>query len=222
MEEFLKDNYHIIIFCLSVISILLFIVVLVNQLYIKKEMSEEIKRLKGKIGDLNNLYNKTMCSYQKQGSVQRQFVQQQNGYQQGGNQTAYRNQQQTVRENTTTNNSNVSHVNKEESISGMHVETTQTSSTHSYMYLQEANAGKFLNLMSSPEKCYFRTWEEGGARKYEFCGNVAKALANINAIFDDVCEIEGKRSGATDIENVSAGTLDSELRITRQAKIRLK
>ena len=99
----------------------------------------------------------------------------------------------------------------------------QTSITHAqYQYLQEANDGKFMRLLSSPEKCYFRTWEEGGVRKYEFCGNVAKALANINAIFDDVCEIEGKRSGATDIENVSAGTLDSELRITRQAKIRLK
>ena len=99
----------------------------------------------------------------------------------------------------------------------------QTSITHAqYQYLQEANDGKFMRLLSSPEKCYFRTWEEGGVRKYEFCGNVAKALANINAIFDDVCEIEGKRSGATDIENVSAGTLDSELRITSKAKIRLK
>lgn len=91
-----------------------------------------------------------------------------------------------------------------------------------YQYLQEANDGKFMRLLSSPEKCYFKTWEEGGVRKYEFCGNVAKALANINAIFDDVCEIEGKRSGATEIENVTAGTLDSELRITSKAKIKLK
>lgn len=91
-----------------------------------------------------------------------------------------------------------------------------------YQYLQEANDGKFMRILSSSDKCFFRTWEEGGVRKYEFCGNVAKALANINAIFDDVCEIEGKRSGATDIENVSAGTLDSELIITSKAKIRLK
>ncbi|MBP3243868.1 MAG: hypothetical protein J6M59_02010 [Bacteroidaceae bacterium] len=91
-----------------------------------------------------------------------------------------------------------------------------------YQYLQEAIDGKFIRLLSSSEKCYFRTWEEGGVRKYEFCGNVAKAIANINAIFDDVCEIEGKRSGATDIENVCAGTLDSELRIISKAKIRLK
>ena len=91
-----------------------------------------------------------------------------------------------------------------------------------YQYLQEAIDGKFIRLLSSSEKCFFRTWEEGGIRKYEFSGNVAKALANINAIFDDVCEIEGKRSGATDIENVSAGTLDSELRITSKAIIRLK
>ena len=78
---------------------------------------------------------------------------------------------------------------------------------------------KFLKLFPNPEKCYFRTWEEGGARKFEFCGNVAKALANINAIFDDVCVIEGKRNEATDIENICAGRLDPELRITSKAKI---
>lgn len=92
----------------------------------------------------------------------------------------------------------------------------------SYQYLQEASGGRFMRLLSSPEKCYFRTWEEGCVRKYEFCGNVPKALANINAIFDDACDIEGKRGGATDIDNVCPGTLDSELRITSKAKIRLK
>lgn len=92
----------------------------------------------------------------------------------------------------------------------------------SYQYLQEANTGKFMRLFTSPDKCYFRTWDDGGVRRFEFCGNVAKALANINAIFDDVCDIEGKRSGASDIENVAPGTLDSELRITNKAKIRLK
>ena len=103
-------------------------------------------------------------------------------------------------------------------------ENTRQSITNQiqYQYLQEAYDGKFLKLFPSLEKCFFRTWVEGGTRYFEFCGNIAKALANINAIFDDVCEIEGKRSGATDIENVSAGTLDSELRITSKAKIRLK
>ena len=37
-----------------------------------------------------------------------------------------------------------------------------------YQYLQEAYDGKFLKLLPNPEKCYFRTWEEGGARKFEF------------------------------------------------------
>lgn len=222
MEELLKDNYLLIIICLSVISVLLFVVVLVDQLYIKKEMAEEIKQLKGKIQEWNNWYKLYVLPHQKQGGVQSQVVQQHSGYQQHGNQTMCKNQQQSASENTTTNNSNVSHANKDESSFSMPVETTQTSNIHSYNYLQEANAGRFLKLMSSPDKCYFRTWDEGGVRKYEFCGNVPKALANINAIFDDVCEIEGKRSGATGIENVSAGTLDSELRITSKAKIRLK
>lgn len=99
--------------------------------------------------------------------------------------------------------------------------TTTAPQIH-YQYLQEANGGKFMKMLPSPEKCYFRTWENEGIRKYEFNGNVAKALANINAIFDDVCDIEGKRTGATDIENVSPGVLDADLRIVNKAKIRLR
>ena len=101
-------------------------------------------------------------------------------------------------------------------------EQKECSSQVLYRFLQEANEGKFLRLFENPEKCFFRTWEENGVRKFEFCGNVPKALANINAIFDDVCEIEGKRSGASEIENVSAGILDPELRIISKARIRLK
>ena len=100
--------------------------------------------------------------------------------------------------------------------------TPSTAPQIHYQYLQEANAGKFMKILSVPEKCYFRTWENEGVRKYEFSGNVAKALANINAIFDDVCDIEGKRAGATDIENVSPGILDADLKIVNKAKIRLK
>ena len=103
------------------------------------------------------------------------------------------------------------------------VEKNCTNNPHkfAYQYLQEANAGKFLKLYVTPEKCYFRTWEEDGVRKYEFCGNESKALANINAVFDDVCNIEGKQNGASRIDNITPGTLDSELRITSKAKIRL-
>ena len=149
-------------------------------------------------------------------------VQQHNSYQQPANHTTHGSSHSAGNGNITTNGTNASQNNKEVVSSGTHVEYCRPTNSLTYNYLQEANGGKFLRLMSSPDKCFFRTWEEGGVRKYEFCGNVAKALANINAIFDDVCEIEGKRSGATDIENVSAGTLDSELRITSKAKIRLK
>ena len=223
MEELLKDNYLLIIICLSVISVLLFVVVLVDQLYIKKEMSDEIKELKSELQKWNNWYNKNVRPYQKQqGGVQRQVVQQHNSYQRPANHTTHGSPHSAGNGNITTNDTNASQNNKEVVSSGTHVEDSRPTNSLTYNYRQEANGGKFLRLMPSPDKCFFRTWEEGGVRKYEFYGNVAKALANINAIFDDVCEIEGKRSGATDIENVSAGTLDSELRITSKAKIRLK
>lgn len=218
MEELLKDNYLIIILLLSVISVLLFVVVLVDQLYIKKNM----KKLKGEIQELYNWYNKNVRPYQKQQGGVQQTVRQPNSYQQMASHTTHGGLQPASNGGTTTNSANTSHNNKEEESSYVPVATSQTTNSCTYNYLQEANGGKFLRLMSSPEKCFFRTWEESGVRKYEFCGNVAKALANINAIFDDVCEIEGKRSGATDIENVAAGILDSELRITCKAKIRLK
>ena len=90
-----------------------------------------------------------------------------------------------------------------------------------YNYLETANNCQFRKLFSSDEKCFFRTWEENGIRKFEFHGNVEKALANLNAIFDDVCEIEGKQNGATNISNIEPGILDSQLKIEKKAKIRL-
>ena len=90
-----------------------------------------------------------------------------------------------------------------------------------YEYLETANNGQFRKLLSSDEKSFFRTWDENGTRKFEFHGNVDKALANINAIFDDVCEIEGKQNGATQIDNDEPGILDSKLKVIKLAKIKL-
>lgn len=90
-----------------------------------------------------------------------------------------------------------------------------------YEYLETANNGQFRKLLPSDEKSFFRTWEENGTRKFEFHGNVDKALANINAIFDDVCEIEGKQNGATQIDNVDPGILNSQLKVEKKAVIKL-
>lgn len=90
-----------------------------------------------------------------------------------------------------------------------------------YEFLEAANGGQFRKLLPSEEKCFFRTWEENGVRKFEFHGNVEKALANINAIFDDVCEIEGKQNGATQIINLDPGILTYQLKVDTPAKIKL-
>jgi len=94
-------------------------------------------------------------------------------------------------------------------------------SSQKYEYLETANNGQFRKLLPTDEKSFFSTWNENGIRKFEFHGNVEKALANINAVFDDVCEIEGKQNGATQIINVEPGTLDSKLRVEKKAKIKL-
>jgi hypothetical protein len=90
-----------------------------------------------------------------------------------------------------------------------------------YDYLEAANSGQFRRLLSTDEKCFFRTWEEDGIRKFEFHGNVDKALANINAIFDETCEIEGKQNGATNIINVEPGIIDNNLKVEKKSKIKL-
>lgn len=88
-------------------------------------------------------------------------------------------------------------------------------------YLEAANGGQFRKLLPSDEKSFFRSWEEKGVRKFEFHGNVDKTLANINAIFDDVCEIEGKQNGASNIINVEPGILDRNLKVEKKAKVKL-
>lgn len=93
--------------------------------------------------------------------------------------------------------------------------------TPKYDYLEAANGGQFRKLFPSDEKSFFRTWEENGVRKFEFHGNIENALANFNAVFDDVCEIEGKQNGATHIINVKPGILSSQLKVEKKAQIKL-
>ena len=76
-------------------------------------------------------------------------------------------------------------------------------------------------MLPSDEKSLFRTWVENGVRKFEFHGNVDNALANFNAVFDDVCEIEGKQNGATQITNVEPGILSNQLKVEKKAIIKL-
>ncbi len=110
---------------------------------------------------------------------------------------------------------------RESSIDVEDKKTVSATITTRYEYLEAANSGQFRRLLSSDEKCFFRTWEDNGIRKFEFHGNVDRALANINAIFDETCEIEGKQNGATNIINVEPGILDSKLKVETKAKIKL-
>ena len=195
------------------LSLIQLVIILVDQLYIKKQLHEKIKTLEEKLHNWNVWFNQN--SKQKKGN-QNVTMQQEKSSRSFDNQICP--QMSTM---TTENSDNSLSDCRTTQLQSTVITEPQTP-TRIYNYLQEANKGKFIKLLQTPEKCFFRTWEDGGIRRYEFYGNVDKALANINAIFDDVCDIEGKRSGASDIENISAGTLDSELNIISKAKIRLK
>lgn len=201
MEELLR-NYCIPIICCLVVIILILILIVILYWRWLNEQESEINDLKGRLksksqgGQTIHTPAKSTRSTQTIG------------------------QQNSGKESKATDDANTIRDNQEDSKNESLLEAPVP--TCIYHYLQEASGGKFFKLLPTPDKCFFRTWEENGVRKYEFYGNVPKALANINAIFDDVCVIEGKRSGATIIENVSPGTLDSDLRIIHKAKIRLK
>lgn len=203
----LRDYYLIVIIVLPVVALILFVVFWMG-LAIKrlscenKELNDKLSMLKEQLKGMNSKYE-PLIEHQQSDEPKTDIL--------------LRSQQYV-----TSINEISQHISLEGNQTPELIITDNKQQLPSYNYLQEANCGKFIKLLQVPDKCFFRTWLDGDVRKFEFCGNVAKALANINAIFDDVCEIEGKRSGATDIENVTAGTLDSELRIIRKAKIKLK
>lgn len=121
-----------------------------------------------------------------------------------------------------TEGSNSCQDDPENEIKEKHSEEDHVYIDNHYNYLELSNKGKFLKLKVTNDKCYFRTWIDGNVRKYEFCGNTAKALANLNATFDDSCVIEGKQNGATEIINVEPGILSDDLTIKTKAIIRLQ
>ena len=112
-------------------------------------------------------------------------------------------------------------ITNDEPVSELIEEQAIVTFTPKYDYLETANSGQFRKLLPSDEKSLFRTWVENGVRKFEFHGNVDNALANFNAVFDDVCEIEGKQTGATQITNVEPGILSSQLKVEKKAIIKL-
>lgn len=91
-----------------------------------------------------------------------------------------------------------------------------------YRYLSDATDGRFSKAFETANnKCYFRMWEEQGTIYYEFCGNEERALANMDALFDDVCEVLGNRRTAHGIKNEAPGILDKQFKVIRKAIIQL-
>ncbi len=91
-----------------------------------------------------------------------------------------------------------------------------------YAFLRCATDGRFaVPAAEADGKTFFRVWDEDGQKRFEFHGNERKALANPNAVFDGVCELHGRREGATAIENVTPGVLTSDYAVQTPAVLRL-
>jgi vacuolar-type H+-ATPase subunit I/STV1 len=97
-------------------------------------------------------------------------------------------------------------------------------STTQVKYLKR-RSGHFFNMVSEdPEGCYFKLFDiSGTSAQFEFCGNEAEAIANRDAIFDDVCEISGASHNSQNIRNDRPGNVslqDGKWVVTTKAKIK--
>jgi hypothetical protein len=90
-----------------------------------------------------------------------------------------------------------------------------------YTYLISSGKGRFTQSFRGPDKCFFRMWKDDSVIKFEFSGNIDKALANLNAVFDDTCYLQGSQMNARDIVNITPGELDEKLNIKKKAVIKL-
>jgi hypothetical protein len=94
-----------------------------------------------------------------------------------------------------------------------------------YLYLRTPDdEGCFAKVFNDNENAYYRLFDiNGDNAKFEFCGNIARAIANKNAIFDIITQQEGDSTRARNIESISPGEvtrINGKWKVTRKAKVR--
>lgn len=93
-------------------------------------------------------------------------------------------------------------------------------------YLKTAKQGVFSTSFDEPSGCFFKVFEiRATEAKFEFCGNEAEAIANRDAIFDNVCETYGIANSAKKIRNEEFGIVefqDGKWKVIKKAKIKFE
>ena len=96
-----------------------------------------------------------------------------------------------------------------------------------FLFLDHDGNGILRVVSSKEQACYQVEFSKGqNEGRFEFVGNVGKAIKNRSAILDDVCEMESFDGNATSIHTDSWGTCirqaDGTWKVTKKAKISFK
>lgn len=94
-------------------------------------------------------------------------------------------------------------------------------------YLKTAKDGVFNNTYDTPAGCYYELFNiNGNQADFKFYGDSTEAIANKNAVFDNVCESSGISTTAKKVISDEPGILtslsDGKWKVTQKAKIRFE
>ena len=94
-------------------------------------------------------------------------------------------------------------------------------------YLKDVGPnGIFNQIFDAPQNCYFKMFDiKDDSAKFEFVGDVKKAIANKDAVFDNTCETSGTSRNAKNIKTEEAGELklqNGKWQVTKKAKIKFE
>ncbi|MBO5988283.1 MAG: hypothetical protein J6Q03_02225 [Paludibacteraceae bacterium] len=92
-----------------------------------------------------------------------------------------------------------------------------------FLYAKQFDKGE-LKICDKSDAFYKLQIVSDDEAKFEFCGDLSRAMNNFNAVFDDVIDYSGSSSTATKCNMVEKGEAkrisDSKWKVTKKAKIK--
>ena len=98
--------------------------------------------------------------------------------------------------------------------------------THAAKYLKGKSGNTFSNISDTPDGSFFKLVnEKDGTAEFEYCGSIADARSQFNAIFDNICRTEGSAQNAKTLKTAKRGKVkfaDGKWVVTEENKAIIK
>ncbi|MDR1897725.1 MAG: hypothetical protein LBR10_13135 [Prevotellaceae bacterium] len=206
-----SEKQHLYAICVMVLILGVFAVALQKSRKRIRKLNKKIRELNQQIGNPNQQIKELNQQLQKK---EKQLQEKEKQLQEKEKQLQEKEKQ--LQELKTENNSP-----EPESTGG----TPETDSQPQY-FLTKKIGNSFHRISANPEDCFFRMLNNnGGCADFEFCGNVEYAIANKNAVFDEVCETSGYNRNVRHIKTEERGKVtlrDGKWVVTTKAKIKFE